>query len=159
MWLGANAPERINRLILSNTTAYFPDKTPWVDRIKLVREKGIAALAGATMERWFTKDFRERAPDKIAWMTKMFVATPDEGYIGCCEAIRDMDHREIIRKIAAPTLIIAGRHDPATTVENAEFIQSRIPGAKLTIVEAAHISNVEQPAIYTDTVLGFLAQK
>jgi 3-oxoadipate enol-lactonase len=159
MWLGANAPERVNRLILSNTTAYFPDKTPWVDRIKLVREKGIAALAGATMERWFTKDFRERAPDKIAWMTKMFVATPDEGYIGCCEAIRDMDHREIIRKIAAPTLIIAGRHDPATTVENAEFIQSRIPGAKLTIVEAAHISNVEQPAIYTDTVLGFLAQK
>ena len=70
-----------------------------------------------------------------------------------------MDHREIIRDIAAPTLVIAGRHDPATTVEAAEFIRSRIPGAVLTVLDAAHLSNVEQPRVYADTVLGFLLQK
>ena len=65
MWLGANAPERIDKLILSNTSAYFPDKTLWNGRIKTVREKGLEAIVGATMERWFTKDFRERAPEAI----------------------------------------------------------------------------------------------
>ena len=70
-----------------------------------------------------------------------------------------MDHREIIRSITAPTLVIAGRHDPATTVEAGEFIRSRIPRASLTVLDAAHLANVEQPHDYADRVLGFLLQK
>jgi 3-oxoadipate enol-lactonase len=159
MWLGAHAPERIDKLILSNTSAYFADKKLWNDRISTVREKGLEAIVGANMERWFTKDFRERAPQAIALMSEMFVSTPREGYLGCCEAVRDMDHRDILRDIKARTLVIAGRHDPATTVEAAEFIRSRVPGAALTLLDAAHIANVEQPHDYADTVLGFLLQK
>jgi 3-oxoadipate enol-lactonase len=159
MWLGANAPQRINRLILSNTSAYFADKEIWNGRIKTVREKGLASIVGGTMERWFTQGFREREPNKIAWLSEMFLATDPEGYIACGEAVRDMDHREIIKSITAPTLVIAGRHDPATTVEHGEFIRSRIPGASMTVLDAAHIANVEQPHDYTDVVLGFLTQK
>jgi 3-oxoadipate enol-lactonase len=159
MWLGANAPERIEKLILSNTSAYMADKTPWNDRIKFVQEKGLQALVGPNMERWFTKDFREREPDAIARMSKMFAETRVEGYIGCCHAIRDMDHRELLPRIRARTLVVAGRHDPATTVEAAEFIRSRVPGAALTVLDAAHIANIEQPHDYADTVLGFLLQK
>ena len=118
-WLGANAPDRIERLVLSNTSCYFPDKTAWNDRLKFVREKGVAALAGPNMERWFTKGFRERSPETIARMTEMFTATPLEGYIACGEAVRDMDHRDLLPKIKAPTLVIIGRHDPATTPEPA----------------------------------------
>ena len=159
MWLGANAPQRINRLILSNTSAYFADKEIWNGRIKTVREKGLASIVGGTMERWFTQGFREHEPNKIAWLSEMFLATDPEGYIACGEAVRDMDHREIIKSITAPTLVIAGRHDPATTVEHGEFIRSRIPGASMTVLDAAHIANVEQPHDYTDVVLGFLTQK
>jgi 3-oxoadipate enol-lactonase len=89
----------------------------------------------------------------------MLAATPVEGYIACCEAIRDMDHRDILARIAAPTLIIAGRQDQATPVAAAQFIHSRIAGASLTILDAAHISNVEQPSAYAETVLGFLARR
>jgi len=145
MWLGANAPQRIDRLVLSNTSAHMADKQVWNDRIKTVRAGGLAAIADGTMERWFTKGFRERAPQAIARMKEMMLKTPLEGYIGCGEAVRDMDHREIIRKIAAPTLVIAGRHDPATTVEAGEFLRDRIPGAQLAVLDAAHIANVEQP--------------
>jgi 3-oxoadipate enol-lactonase len=91
-------------------------------------------------------------------MTEMFLKTPLDGYLGCCAAIRDMDHRELLAKIKAPTLVIAGRDDVATPMENAIYIQSRIPGAALTVLEAAHISNVEQAAAFTGEVLGFLAQ-
>jgi len=156
MWLGANAANRVDRLILSNTSAYFPDKTMWEGRIKTVREKGLAAIVDANMERWFTKDFRERAPHAMARMRDMFVATKVDGYVGCGEAIRDMDHRPLLGKIGAPTLVIAGRHDPATPLEGNEYIRAHIPGAKIAVLEAAHIANIEQPQVYADTVLGFL---
>jgi 3-oxoadipate enol-lactonase len=159
-WLGANAPERIDKLILSNTCCYYEDKTRWDGRIKAIKEAGgLAGIADIVINGWFTKEFRERAPDKIARMRDMLVASPLAGYLACCEGIRAMDHREIIKSIKAPTLLIAGRHDMGTTVEAAEFIRSRIPGAALTILDTAHIANVEQPEKYADTVLGFLLQK
>jgi 3-oxoadipate enol-lactonase len=157
MWLGANAANRVEKLILSNTAAYFPDKTMWEGRIKLVREKGLAGIVDANMERWFTSGFRERSPAAMAKMREMFLATKVEGYIGCSEAIRNMDHRPLLSKITAPTLVIAGRHDPATTLEAGDFIKEHIPGARIAVLEAAHISNLEQPQAYADTVLEFLS--
>jgi len=159
MWLGANAPQRINRLVLSNTAAYMADKGIWNERFKTVRDGGMKAIADGTMERWFTKGFRDRAPQAVARLKEMVLSTPVEGYIGCGEAVRDMDHREIIRKITAPTLIIGGQHDPGTTVEAAEFMRDRIPGAQLVVLDAAHIANVEQEQVYTDTLLKFLTAK
>jgi len=156
MWLGANAGNRIDKLILSNTSSFFPDKTLWDGRIKLVRDKGLEAIVDANMERWFTKEFRDRAPPELTKIRAMFLATKVEGYVGCGEAIRDMDHRPLLSKISAPTLVIAGKHDPATPLEGNEFIKQHILGAKIAVLEAAHIANMEQPQVYTDTVLGFL---
>ncbi len=155
-WLGANAAKRIDKLILSNTSCYFPDKSIWEGRLKLVREKGLEAIVDVNMERWFTKGFRERAPQAMAKMREMFLATKVDGYCGCGEAIRDMDHRPLLAKITAPTLVIAGRHDPATPLEGNEFIKQHIPGAQIAVLEAAHIANLEQPQVYADTVLKFL---
>ena len=39
-----------------------------------------------------------------------------------------------------------------------ELIRSKIPGASLTILDAAHISNIEQSHAFTDAVVGFLTQ-
>jgi 3-oxoadipate enol-lactonase len=128
----------------------------WDGRIKLVRDKGLEAIVDANMERWFTKEFRDRAPPELAKIRAMFLATKVEGYIGCGEAIRDMDHRPLLSKINAPTLVIAGRQDPATPLEGNEFIKAHIPGAKIAVLEAAHIANMEQPQVYADTVIGFL---
>jgi 3-oxoadipate enol-lactonase len=111
------------------------------------------------MERWFTKDFRERSPQAMAKMREMFLATDLEGYVGCGEAIRDMDHRPLLSKITTPTLVIAGKHDPATTLAAGEFIQEHIPNARIAVLDAAHISNLEQPQAYAETVLGFLLGK
>jgi len=156
MWLGANAADRIDKLILSNTAAYFPDRAIWDARIKMVREKGLEGTVDANMERWFTKDFRERSPQAMAKMRDMFLATKVDGYVGCGEAIRDMDHRPLLAKITVPTLVIAGKHDPATTLAAGEFIKEHIPGARIAVLEAAHISNLEQPQLYAETALKFL---
>lgn len=155
-WLGANAPDRVEKLILSNTNYFYADKAPWNDRIKFVREKGLSELVGPNMERWFTKDFRARAPQTVARMTETFVATNRDGYIACCEAIMTMDFTASNPRITAPTLVIVGAHDPATPPPFGEAIQKQIPKARLASIDAAHIANVEQPKAYIDTVLNFL---
>jgi 3-oxoadipate enol-lactonase len=159
MWLGANAPERFERMVLSNTSSYFADKKGWNDRLALVREKGVPAFAAPNMERWFTKGFRERDPQAIAAMQAMFAATPLEGYLACGEAVRDMDHRDLLPRVKVPTLVIIGRHDPATTPDAGEYVRTHIPGAEHFMIDAAHISNIEQPQQFNDAVVGFLTRR
>ena len=158
-WLGANAPERFDRLILSNTSSYYPDPTNWHNRIKAVREGGLAAVADTVIAGWLTADFREREPEVTAHLKAMLLASPVEGYLAACEALSTLDQRALLPKIKSPTLVIAGRHDMATPIAAGEYIRSQIPGASLTILDAAHISNVEQSHAFTDAVVGFLTQR
>ncbi|MGD9838790.1 MAG: 3-oxoadipate enol-lactonase [Afipia sp.] len=158
-WLGANAPERIEKLILANTSCYYPDPTNWLNRIKAVKESGIASIADAVIAAWLTADFREREPQITQRMKAMLIASPVEGYIACCEALSTLDQRDLLPRITAPTLVIAGRHDMSTPVEASVFIRSHIPNASMTLLDAAHISNVEQSHNFTEAVVGFLTQR
>ena len=157
-WLGANAPERIDRLILANTSSYYPDPTNWLNRIKAVNEGGLASIADTVIAAWLTAGFREREPQIAAKLKAMLVASPQQGYIACCEALSHLDQRALLPRITAPTLVIAGRHDMSTPVEASVFIRSRIPNASMTLLDAAHISNVEQSHNFTEAVVGFLTQ-
>jgi 3-oxoadipate enol-lactonase len=90
----------------------------------------------------------------------MLTTTPPEGYARCCEALAAWDARERISAIAAPTLVVAGADDRATPVEHAELIASRIPGARLQVLEhAAHLANVEQAEAFTGALLEHLGQE
>ena len=158
-WLGANAAERMERIVLANTTCYYPDPTNWHNRIKAVREGGIAAVADAVIAGWLTADFREQEPSIAQHMRAMLLASPVEGYLACCEALSTLDQRALLPQIEGPVLVIAGRYDQATTLASGEYLRSNIPKADLTILDAAHISNIEQAPAFTDAVLGFLQQR
>ena len=155
-WLGANAPDRIGKLVLSNTNYYYEDKKPWDDRIRFLKSNPIEKLVDPSMERWFTAGFRARAPQTISRMKEIFLTSDQTGYIACCEAIRDMDFRESNPRVKAKTMVIVGAQDPATPPAQGEAIAKAIPGAKVASIDAAHIANMEQPQVYTKTVLDFL---
>ena len=157
-WLGANAPERMDRIILANTTCYYPDPANFLNRIKVVKEGGLASVADTVIAGWLTADFRTREPEVAARIKAMLLATPVKGYLACCEALSTLDQRALLPKIKSPTLMITGRHDMSTPISAGEFIRSQIPDASLTILEAAHISNVEQPQAFTEAVVGFLTR-
>ena len=156
-WLGAKAPSRVDKLILSNTTSYYADKQSWTNRIEFVRANGIKAMAAPSMERWLSPNFRERDPVTITRATEMIVSTDPEGYVGCCAAVRDMDHRAMLSAIQASTLVIAGLLDFATPLEAHEFIYNQIAGAQLKSLRASHLSNIEQPDEFSATVLQFMS--
>ena len=156
MWLGVNAADRIDRLALLCTSAMLARDTDWAARARTVREEGTGAIAAATVERWFTEAFREANPDVAERWRATIAATPAEGYAGCAEAIGAMDLEDDIRSVRAPTLVIAGRHDPATPPPHGELIASRIPGARLELVDGAHLSNYERPDEVTALLLDHL---
>lgn len=156
MWLGIHAPERIERLVLCNTAAQFGAPDVWNARIEAVRKGGTAAIAQGVMERWFTQQFRNHNPKAVEAIRKVLLGTLGPGYIACSEAVRDVDQREAIAAIRAPTLVIAGTHDPATPPAQGRFIAERISGARYVELETAHLSNLEAPEAFTRTVLEFL---
>src|ERR1700738_4379576 len=130
-WLRANAPERFGKIILSNTACYYPDPTNWQDRIKAVKQGGIAAVADTVIAGWLTAASSDRDPQITANMKAMLTAPPVQGYLACCEALSTLDQRELLPSIKSPTLVIAGRHDMATPIAAGEFIGRRIAGARV----------------------------
>jgi 3-oxoadipate enol-lactonase len=155
-WLGVNAPNRVGRLVLANTAAFIGAPEVWNQRIETVRAQGMAAIVPGVIDRWFTKPFQERAPDSVARIRDMLLATDPEGYAACCAAVRDMDQRQAISAISLPTLVIAGRHDLATSPEQGRLIADTIPGARFLELDAAHLSNIEAEAAFTRALLEFL---
>lgn len=158
--LALEAPERVERLVLSCTSACLGSPEGWTERARLVRAEGMEAVAGSVVVRWFTPELLREEPETVARFRAMLVGTPPEGYARCCEALAAWDARERISEIDVPTLVVAGADDPATPVEHAELLASRIPGAGLRVLErAAHLANVERADEFTKAVLDHLGQE
>jgi 3-oxoadipate enol-lactonase len=155
MWVAANAPERVERLVLACTSARFGEPEPWLERAATVRGQGLEPIADSVVARWFTLTM---SPEVVARFRCMLVATPAEDYARCCEALAEWDFGDRLPEIAAPTLVIAGADDPATPPEHAELLAERIPDAKLVVLSrAAHLANVEQPEAFSRAVNEHLA--
>ncbi len=156
MWLGAHAPDRIERLVLCNTAPWFGAPDAMNARIETVRTQGLRGLADGTMERWFTAPFRAAEPETVRRIRDALVATSPDGYVACCAALRDLDEREDLGRIRARTLVIAGTDDPTSPPAAALAMAAAIPGARCVELPAAHLSNLGATAAFNATVLGFL---
>lgn len=160
MALALDAPERVERLVLSCTSACLGPPESWAERARIVRAEGMDAIADTVVGRWFTPELARDEPELVARFRASLVATPPEGYARCCEAIGAWDARERISAISVPTLVVAGAEDPATPVEHAELITARIHGARLLVLErAAHLANVERAETFTRAALEHLGQE
>jgi len=158
MWLGAHAPERVEKFVLCNTAARIGPPEFWNTRIENIRTSGMDSIATAVLGRWFTPAFHERMPDGVARLRRMLVETSADGYVACCAAIRDADLRDALSRIQARTLVIAGTHDAATPPAEGRFVAERVAGARYVELAAAHLSNIEVPERFTAAVAGFLSE-
>ena len=156
IWLAAHAPERFDRFVFCNTVPWLGPPGTMQARAATVRRDGLGGLVDATMERWFTAEFRRREPHTVAAIRASFVATPPEGYAACCEALAGFDERDTLVAIERPVLVVAGLQDPAPPIEAAREYAAQIAGARLVELPAAHLSNLGASARFNDEVLKFL---
>ena len=157
LWLGLNAANRLRSLTLCNTGAKISETERWNERIDVARTQGMEPLVDAVIDRWFSSDFVEAKPQEIEQFRFGLLDTDPLGYAGCCAAIRGADLRDDVHAISTRTLIIAGARDIATPPELSELLKSQIKESSLALLEAGHLSNVEQPQAFTDTLTHFLA--
>ena len=155
-WLATRHGGRLGRVVLANTAAKMGPAELWDGRIRTVREQGMAALVQPTLQRWFSPGFVARDAATVAKVSTMLETTPPLGYAGCCAAIRDMDQRDTIRAVANPVLVVVGTVDPATPPAAGREIAEAIAGARMLELDAAHLSNLEQPEAFTKGLVDFL---
>ena len=156
MWLATNAPQRLNKLVISSTAAKIGTPEMWNARIATVLKEGMKNVAAAAIERWFTASFRTKNPSAVASIHKILEATSPEGYAACCSGLRDFDFREKLCNLITPTLVISGTHDPATTPADGQFLAKHISGAHYVELNGAHLSNIEDADRFTQEVTSFL---
>lgn len=154
--LAVKRMDQIRALVLSNTAAKIGTPPIWQQRMDAVRAGGIETLADATMERWFSRDYRKN-PDHLLWRN-MMVRQPVDGYLGCCAAISGTDFYTPTSGLRLPTLGIAGSEDGSTPPDLVRETIDLIPGSRFELIRrAGHLPCVEKPAEYAALLQRFLS--
>ncbi len=156
-WLGIHHGERLEKIIIANSSPAIGPPEAWQQRADIVRSDGMAAISDMVMERFFSEPFRQQNTAEFQRIRQEFLKLDPLGYSGCCAAIRDFDVRNSLDLITAPTLVISGTRDIATPTEgHSDLLKVGIVNARLVELDAGHVSAVEVPDQFADAILGFL---
>ena len=153
--LALKQTKHFEKMVLADTGHTQPPEAikQWEERIRIAQTQGMKALVPSTMERWFTPAFRESPAAKA--VAKLIENTPVAGYVGCGQAIMKLNTTARLKEIKVPVLAITGEADPSAG--GTKYIGENVPGAKfVSIPQAAHISNVEQPEKFNQALRDFL---
>jgi 3-oxoadipate enol-lactonase/4-carboxymuconolactone decarboxylase len=156
-WLAIHAADRLSRLVLASTSPQFGPRANWDARRKAVLEGGMAAVIDLALQRFFSPETLTRGDAYAQSVRSVILGTDPIGYAGCCAALRDMDHTQVLPQIRIPTLVIVGDRDVATPWSgHGEKLASEISGAQALRLPAAHLSNLERPRSFTAALFNFL---
>jgi len=157
--LGVRHPQRLLSLTLCDTVCHTPVSAHamWDERIGQVEAHGMSGIIEPTMQRWLTTPFHEAHPDAVERIRNLLRSTPPHGYVGACLAIKALDTRSALERIACPTLVMTGEEDAGAPVEVAREIASHIPNARLKVMpRAAHLAPIEQEEAFLADLDEFL---
>jgi 3-oxoadipate enol-lactonase len=152
-------PDRLMSLALCDTTSEIPAEahSVWNERIETARTQGMESLVEPTIDRWFSPGFVQRQPQTVETIRDMIRATPVEGFIGCSQAIMQLDFTGRLAEIRAPTLILVGEDDPGTPVAASELIHANMKGSELVVLPGArHLTNIEKTEDFNHALRDFL---
>jgi 3-oxoadipate enol-lactonase/4-carboxymuconolactone decarboxylase len=157
LWLAAKAPDRVTHLVAANTTPKLTDPGIFEARRRTVLGEGMAAVTESALERSFSSSVLKLQPPYVGSIRHSFLGTNPVGYAGCCAAIRDNDQTALLARIRTPTLVIGGSRDvPMPWEAHGQVMVDGIPGAAAKVLNAAHLSNLEQPSSFNAALLEFL---
>jgi 3-oxoadipate enol-lactonase len=154
-------PGVFQSLVLADTTSRRPPNAAqmWGERVVTARALGMPGVLESTLARWFTAPYRNTRKAVMARIGEQILTTPVDGFAGACAAIAKVDTLDRLKEIQCPVFIIVGEEDHGTPPAMARAIHENLPGSEwLVIPSAAHLSNVEQPLIFNQALMTFLAR-
>ncbi len=157
MWLASQAPERVDRLVLCCTAPILPPREQWLERAATVRAHGVATIADATLDRWFTPR-GHRTPGEVpghARRRRRPRATRAAARRSPTSTCATGWLRSKLRPSSSPAQTIRSRRP-----KRERHSRRRSPArATSRSTEHAHIANAEQPSAFTEHVLAHLTKE
>ena len=156
-------PERASALIILNSPHERGEQAQ-----RLVEQRATDSAAGgpgatidATIERWFTADFRDKHPQFIHRVRQWVLANNHEDY-ALCRQVLAFGVIELIRPeppITHPTLVMTCENDSGSTPAMSQSIASEIEGAQVIIVpELQHMGLSENPSFFITAIAEYLEE-
>jgi len=153
-------PDRVRALVLANSMSRVapPMRAAWLQRRQAARAQGMASQVWPTLQRWFRPEFVKTSPLMMQWVGSMIASVDVGGYLTAISAIQGLDYLDRLTEIRVPTLVVTGSDDVMVSPAVAAEMAARIPNGELQVIQsAAHLSNIEQSVVFTETVGAFLS--
>lgn len=149
------APERLDRVALTNTGAVIGQAATWHERAARVREEGLTAMASELVERWFAPALKRASPATLAGWQLQLARGHDESYAQLCELLAGTDFSGRLGAVDTPVALLAGEQDAATPPSALQTLANELAndlGApEPTLLDAvAHVPSVEAPGAFVD---------
>ena len=149
-------PDRVRSMFAACTTGQGNPET-MAQRARIAREDMPAAIEEA-MPRWFTPGFLERGHPAIDYSRRTLGALDPEAFAQVWEAIAGHDALDALAGVRARTTVLAGRQDASSRPELGEAIASRVPGARLVVLDGPHMLHLEDGPAFGAEVRDHLAR-
>ena len=161
--LAMDHPERVSSLVIMNSPHDRGEEAQ-----KLVEQRALDTQAGgpgatldATIERWFTEEFRHNRPDVIERIRNGVLANEHDVYAQCrwvlANGVRELINPE--PPITHPTLIMTCENDSGSTPHMSHQIAREISGSETIIVDhLQHMGLVERADLFLEPILAFLGR-
>lgn len=154
---------RVRALVLADTRAQGDTEENKKTRAKLAeqaRSEGMEGIADGMLPKLFAPETVAQRPEIVKRVREMMVQTPPEGAAAALAGMAErQDQRPFLSRIVVPTLIIVGRQDAITPLEDSEGMHNAIVGSQLKVIEGAgHVSNLERPEEFNEALSKFLRE-
>ncbi len=154
-------PDCFNRLVICDTPGQSTPATSqqWEARIANAQKNGMQAELDATINRWFPPETVKANPPHLDVLRKMILQTPVNGFVGCSAALANHDYRPGMKHVKTPVLYMSGEKDGHNAAAKRQM-QQEFPAAKyVELPGAGHISNLDQPAMFSKAMRDFLTAR
>ena len=154
-------PSRVRALVLADTRAQADTEEGKQTRHQQAEKalaEGMAGIADAMLPKLLTPETVSKHPEVVKRVRDMMLKTKPEGAAGALLGMAERDDQtSLLPQISCPALILVGREDPITPVQDSEKMNREIAGSRLVVIEnAAHVSNLERTEQFNDELVRFL---
>jgi 3-oxoadipate enol-lactonase len=153
--------DRVTGLVLADTRAQADTAEGKEARFQMAQtayKNGSSAIADLMIPKLLSPATVQTKPELVRRVRMMIDRNHVNGIAGGLMAMAERpDSVTLLKEITCPTQIIVGEQDLPTPPADAKLMADHIPGACLTIIpRAAHLSNLEQPDLFNETICSFI---
>lgn len=154
-------PSRFEALILCDTQCVADTHDIKVQRYKTIediKEYGVTNFNEGFIKKVFHEDSLTNKPELVEQLRSVVFSNSQHIITQGLTALAERSETcSILEEITIPTLIICGREDAVTPLDESKFLNKHIKGSVLHVISnAGHVSNLEEPLKFNKLLRDFL---